>query len=206
MLCSWLPRELLEEASAAPSPTARAPRFLLEISDGCRSTVVSTLITSANWVLGRIRLPLLIVTDHLFAVVQTRIIEQLGAETWATKEAPAIPVEIIKILERTASRRGFTYAQCGPACVFDDALHIKSSSLEFKEEGLVMNAWRTKTERALREPSTSLSGPSQSNGDWMACRFETWRATTPTAYPDNEFILHWTDLHAVDYTRPITYA
>ena len=70
-----------------------------------RPSVVLTLITSANWVIGRIQLPLLTVPDHLFAAVQTRVIEQLGAETRAIKEAPAIPLEIIKILEESVTQQ-----------------------------------------------------------------------------------------------------
>ena len=100
-------------------------------------------------------------------------------------------------------RRGSTYlcAVC-TSTRFDDALHIKPSFLELEEEGLVTTAWRTKTEQALRGQIRR-----------RPVQLEQWhsgsrrgRPSSPPRTGDHDFILCWTDLHAVDYTWLITHA
>eukprot|EP00971_Amphidinium_carterae_P328265 6460038-Amphidinium_carterae.2 len=205
----------MREFAVWPWTEGTIARYAQERADqGCGPAVLPAFRAALSWIakkLGHV-IPPAVLPVLVGLEKQVRIDRSLPL-----REAVAMPLDMVRALEQLlcseadispgAAQFAFIvlFAVYG-SLRFDDLLHIKPSSIANKSEGIVAEAWQTKTTRGRATkiviPNVSLSGQ-----PWQEVGIACWRPLfTEEAFASVDFLACRVEEHGLSVTVPSTHA
>ena len=154
--------------------------------------------------------------DVRILAIEDQVIEERGTET---RKANPFPMDVVKgrelIVDRYASTTKttlviyswFVLCMTYASLRFDDALHVKPSSLKMVKGVLYGKCWQTKVERRRRGTFFAVPAVSLAGVDWLQKGFEVYKSVTTKEGWEADFwipaAITWEEMSSspVDYQR-----
>ena len=189
-------------------PSARTVlRFLQDLSSSHTAQSVGGFLASLKWVSSKIGLAF----PALPSEVVGAVFAQAKAPAAEAREAVALDLGVVRALEVlvgewVAQAPGKAILAWQVLCMtfasmrYDDALHVRPSSLELCEGGgvLKLQAWRTKTERQ-RATKVVVVGAGFSGSAWLQQGYACWAERCGEALSVDFWLFDTTPLRPLSY-------
>ena len=171
---------LLESWTLYPPSWALVVAYMTErVKGGCGPTVPDAIGSSVKWICSKLVMDVPALDDACVVALKKEAIARVSA---TLKEAQPFPVYVIKFLEKVARTSpyhqgyrliaGFTLCLIYASLRFNDALHIKVSSLQMSAGALRGICWQTKSERKRRGTPFAVPDVSVSASPWLLDWYE----------------------------------
>ena len=162
--------------------------YVLFLSNGqCGPTVIASVRSAVNWIGTRIQMEIPDTSDPTITAMDMQVLEERGKEL---KEAIPLRMCVVGMLEDfmmlkrvekpcLAVFTGWILCMIYASLRFDDALHVKTTSLEMNDKGLSGLAWQTKVERKRRGTKFAVPHAGLRQPDWLVVWWELFQEVCP---------------------------
>ena len=212
----------LQGLSAYPPSSSAVLKYLLSLSAReCGPTVIPSVRAAIAWLGKRIQLDVPPMDSPEIRALELQVIELRAKET---KEAAPLPIDLVLALERlfhiealarpvAAIFLGWILCLIYASLRFNDGVHVKPSSLEFRDNVLYGLCWQTKVERKRRGtrfaiasvgliPSGELDADGSVQKPWLEV---FWSLFQQHACSDRDFWMFEIDTWEVFSPTEVTY-
>ena len=186
----WAEDDHASDLLYPPSPALMLAYAIHLHRQECGPSVIPALRSSVKWICRRLAMPTPDLNSVEFNAIEERVIVERGEEI---RKTIPFPMDVVKKLERAVMK----YREGRPALAyycwivllmtygslrFDDMLHVKMSSLEWKDGVLFGSAWQTKVERKRRGTKFAVPAVSLSDKKWLEAGFDLFKSLVTFDY------------------------
>ena len=157
-----------------------ALKYILYLDQkGCGPSVIPSVRACITWMGSRLKMNVPDMADPQVVALETGIIEIRGKEL---KEAVPVPLLLVGLCELYLEEHlltevvvslllGWVLCMIYASLRFSDAVHVKTSTLELRNEGLFGVAWQTKVERKRRGTKFAVPTGGLRSTTWLGSWF-----------------------------------
>ena len=170
----------------------------------CGPTVIPSVRAALKWVGAKLQIAMPDLSEPRLISIEKKVVEERSQEL---KEAVPFPLLMVCLLELFVLRNqacapvsaffaGWILCMIFASLRFDDALHVRPDSLEFKEGVLFGVCWQTKVERKRRGsrfavPQIGFAAPSPGQKPWLQIFLDLSSSLAPA---DRDFWMYEVDV------------
>jgi hypothetical protein len=177
----------------------------------CGPSVIPALRATVAWISRRLSMQQPDLKNEFVIAIENKVIEERGQEL---RKAIAFPIDLVKAAEGVVAAwedlypafavfLWFVLCMIYASLRFDDALHVKRATLEWREEGLFGSCWQTKVERKRRGTKFAVPNVSLSDEPWLAKGWQIFNRMVPEGR--DYWMPKIVDEHTLDDSGPMTY-